>query len=390
MTSVFASRRRAEEFDALVEGDSPGAPRDARLLDFLQIAEELRAVPAPQPRPEFVAALRAELMSAADTLLEPAQAQRLALPARTPARDRRLAAAIGGFAVVGATASMAVAAQSALPGEMLYPLKRAIESAQTGVVSERDMKALSLLDNAASRLAEIQAMGREGQLVESDDAVAETFVDFGEQAMQAADLVLADYTETGGEDLVRQLRDFTGDSMATLAELEAQVPASARDELLAAAQVVSEIDARAEKACPDCGGTGIEQIPPVLLAAGEVADSQLVVVPGVLVEGRRTTPGRRGGTDTGEQQPPPADGPTLPSTGVVTAPEDGGGSGSGDDEGDDPLGELAGTLTDSGPTTSSGDDPVEQLDEAVEDAVDDVGETLDDTTDSLVDPLQAD
>ena len=140
MTSVFASRRRAEEFNSLVEAPRSGAPRsgrDAHLEEFLSIVESLRAVPAPEPRPEFVASLRAELMAAADTLLVPATDDRLALPARNPRRDRRLAAAIGGLAVVGAGTSMAVAAQSALPGEMLYPLKRVIEDARTGVASER-------------------------------------------------------------------------------------------------------------------------------------------------------------------------------------------------------------------------------------------------------------
>ena len=166
MTSVFASRRRAEEFNSLVEAPHAGAPRsgrDAHLEEFLSIVESLRAVPAAEPRPEFVASLRAELMAAADTLLVPATDDRLALPARNARRDRRLAAAIGGLAVVGAGTSMAVAAQSALPGEMLYPLKRVIEDAQTGVAQGGDAQALSLLDSATSRLSEVSELGREGR-----------------------------------------------------------------------------------------------------------------------------------------------------------------------------------------------------------------------------------
>ena len=98
---------------------------------------------------------------------------------------------------------MAVAAQSALPGEMLYPLKRAIEDAQTGVASGGDAQALSLLDSATSRLSEVSELGREGELTDDAGAVSTTFTDFGTQADRAADLVLADYAETGDRDLVR-------------------------------------------------------------------------------------------------------------------------------------------------------------------------------------------
>ena len=52
--------------------------------------------------------------------------------------------------------------------------------------------------------------------------------------------------------------------MATLTDLEAAVPADARDELLHAARVLQQIDAEAEQACPTCGGAGITDLPPIL------------------------------------------------------------------------------------------------------------------------------
>jgi hypothetical protein len=133
MTAVFATRRRAEEFARLLDAPSP-ADVPAGQRDLLEVVASLRATPAVEPRPEFVSDLRARLMSAADTLLEPtpapattaAETARLTLPPARRRRDRRFAVAVGGLALVGATTSMAVAAQTALPGESLYPVTRAI------------------------------------------------------------------------------------------------------------------------------------------------------------------------------------------------------------------------------------------------------------------------
>ena len=132
MTSVFSARRRAEEFDSLVEDTSAGAPsRDARSPTSSIVAapraSRSRAPPDSSPR------CASELMAAADTLLLPADDTRDSPSRPATARDRRIAAVVGGFAIVGAATSLAVAAPSALPGEMLYPLKRAMENAETGV-----------------------------------------------------------------------------------------------------------------------------------------------------------------------------------------------------------------------------------------------------------------
>ena len=397
MTSVFASRRRAEEFNSLAEAPITGAPRsasDAQLDEFLAIVESLRAVPAAEPRPDFVSSLRAELMSAADTLLVPATDDRLALPARNPRRDRRIAAAIGGLAVVGASTAMAVAAQTALPGEVLYPLKRAIENAETGVASGRDAKALTLLDSATSRLSELEALGREGDLTDESRAVSTNFADFATQATQAADFILADYAETGDRDLVRQLRDFTGASMDTLLDLESRVPSSARDELLAAVDVVSDIDARARQACPDCGGAGVDQVPPVLLSSAATG-AQVVVIPGATVDTWRPRDGdrRRASTD----EPAREGDDDLTTDPLVTAPgggTDGSDDGDGAGTGSDPTGpvtDLTDTLTGSGPASGGGDVDVDvDVDDTVKDTVDDTTKKLDDTVEELGDSLLGD
>ena len=135
MTAPFSARRRADEFEALLSRDpttaSSGTGTD-RYADLLEVVADLRAVPPATARPEFVASLRDRLMAEADTALvrQPPAPSRLAMPASSRTRQRRIGALLGGAALEGSAATMAVAAQTALPGESLYGVKRGIESAQ--------------------------------------------------------------------------------------------------------------------------------------------------------------------------------------------------------------------------------------------------------------------
>jgi hypothetical protein len=223
-------------------------------------------------------------MEAADTLLVPAEVaaeraavDRLALPPRRTARDRWVAAAVGAVAVIGAGTSIAVAAQSALPGEMLYPVKRMLESAETGARLSDSGKGISMLSNAADRLAEVTALSRTSDLDESD-TIASTLDTFSEQSLEASELLLDDYAQSGDASSLENLNQFTASSMETLNQLEAVLPPGARDELEHAAEVIVEIDAAVSAACPVCRG-GLEQIPPALLSLVQLNESDVTVPP---------------------------------------------------------------------------------------------------------------
>jgi hypothetical protein len=371
MTPAFTARRRAEEFDSLVEGTSTG-PSDARYADFLDIVASLRSVPEPEARPEFVSSLRERLMIAAATELVAADDEaRLTLPPRRPARERRLAAAVGGLAIVGATTSVAVAAQSALPGDALYPIKRAIENAQTGFsVDERD-KGTHMLANATGRLDEISALAREGE-IKGDVAIAPTLNTFTEQATEASDLLLSDYAATGHESSIAELRDFTAASMATLADLESAVPTEARDELLHAARVLQQIDAAAERACPTCGGAGITDLPPILTASFSSFGST----------GEPASPSDGKGTKGDQTDPvlPDPDTGSLPPGSVLnpgggdTSTDPGSGTPS---QPSDPLNDLTNGLIDGGGSQpTSNDQPALPGLPEVEDTLDGVTDPL--------------
>jgi hypothetical protein len=427
MTVPFTARRRAEEFDALVGGaTSPGArpragERDTqRFADLLAVVDDLRAVPAVEPRPEFTASLRERLMAEAGTVLVAgpalarAQEARLVLPARPRARDRRLATLLGGAALIGATTSMAVAAQTALPGDSLYPVKRAIEDARTDLAAGDADKGARLLASARGRLDEADQLARTSS-PSRGAAVAATLESFDEQATEASEMLLTAYAESGDEQAVRSLRTFTGTSLDRLAVLARTVPESARDELVTAGTHLAEIDARAVAACPACAG-GVATLPPFLLSAStpgqDVATVLLASSTSLSDRGRTAGPAvpmTVSGQDVGGIVVPELDttvtgdpspqggagaGPTtgVPGAGGGQAPVPGTGTVTGTveqttkDTVDDVTKLLTGdvpTLVNEVPVVGPVVGPV--VEPVVGDVLGGVGDTLDETTDSLLD-----
>ncbi|MBB6627398.1 hypothetical protein H5V45_08700 [Nocardioides sp. KIGAM211] len=387
MTHVFATRRRVEEFATLVDepAASSATPSDARYADLLELVGTLRAAPPVEARPSFVLDLRERLMTAAETVLVPGPeavaAARLTLPPRRTKRDRRIAAAVGGLALVGATTSMAMAAQSALPGDVLYPVKRAMENAQTGVSLGEGSKGESLLANATGRLDEVGELSRGGDLQDTP-AIADTLNAFTDQATQASDLLLNDYAQTGDQTSIADLRDFTSESLDQLTILEALVPEEARDELMHAANVVFQIDAAARQACPTCGGAGITEVPNVFApvssgTTGAEASPTLAQTPG--------TQGKKGKKSSSDHPTvPDVDGGSLPP-GSVIDPGDGSGDGTAppsDPSGgtQDPIESLTNGLTGGGGSAPTSNP---SLPLPTSDVTDGVGDVVDGVTDPL-------
>ena len=370
MSPVFAARRRAEEFQAVVE-NSTDRGSDARFSELLEIVETLRDVPPITARPEFVAELREQLLdearTAARTSKDVEAAARLTINRSAPGRrrERRLAAAIGGLAIIGATTGMAVASQSALPGDPLYPLKRAIENAQTGVQSDDGAKGKALLDNASGRLEEVDQLSRDGN---DADAVSETLQTFSAQATEASELLLSDFAETGKEDSVEELRDFTAESMTTLTALEAVVPEGARPSLIKAAQTLTRIDEQALLACPSCGPDQITQIPTFTnVALEELLNSSFTQPVNTSQQDQRSGPAQDKMKETGQQplledELPQLDLGDLLPDGEPQSGNDGGDQGS-DEGGDDgPVKKLTDKLL---PKDEQGDGPVKNLTDGV-------------------------
>ncbi|QNN51250.1 DUF5667 domain-containing protein [Nocardioides mesophilus] len=381
MTSLFSTRRRAEEFARAVDGVvlRPAVEPDPGLQPLLAVATALRSQAPAAPRADLVADLRARLLLEADEVLVPGAA--LVLPVRQRPRERRLAAAASVVIVLGSTAGVAVAAQSALPGDALYPVKRGIEQAQAGLSTSPAGKGRDLLSAAGDRLDEV-----EGLLAQDDPTSAPqipgVLEDFTAQAGEGADLLLGSYAETRDPASVAAVRTFAADGITMLEQLSETAPPEAQDELAAAALALGDIDARAVQACSGCADLPELQVPPMFRAAADVDRTLARLSPTDLagLDNSHPVVVQRGHTGTTE--------PDAPATGAAggtdaaTAPQ-GSTAGSGGDT------SSGGALSGDTDVSKAGDDPVTKVKKTVEDTVDDtvdgVGGVVGDVTSGLGD-----
>ena len=251
MISLSPARKAAEEFAGVVDG-----PREAvvgRYADLLSTVEVLRAQEIPAPRTDFVADLRMRLMDAADTLLLPADAQLapvLPLSAPVNRRQRRISIAAAAFVLIGGTAGVAAAAESALPGDALYPLKRGIESAKVSLNSSDSGKGQDLLRQASTRLDEVNG------LIASDssaDQISSTLDSFERSASDGADLLFVSYQRNGDPQDISRLRSMLGSQLNTLDQLSGKAPKGSAPAFDSARALLSDLDQQARVLCGTCG-----------------------------------------------------------------------------------------------------------------------------------------
>jgi hypothetical protein len=256
MTSLISARRAAEDFARVVDGSRTDVA--GRYADLTACVEMLRAQDDPAARPEFVADLRTRLMAAADTVLAPGRetaqphaAKVVTLPAPSVRRHhRRLAAAAAAFVVVGGTAGVAAAAESALPGDPLYPIKRGIESAQVSLNSSDAAKGHDLVSQASTRLKEIDGLISEG---ESTSQITPTLTSFQRSATSGADLLFVAYQRDGDPEDLASLRGAFQEQTEKLQALAAEATPSTKPDFAAATALVADLDQQARVLCGNCG-----------------------------------------------------------------------------------------------------------------------------------------
>lgn len=283
MTALFSAQRRAEEFDAAVNAPRREVRDELRpLVDLVgtlrsHVADDPEAV----PRAEFSADLRSRLMAEAADVMTPGSV--LVLPTRPRGRrERRLVAAASAVVLLGGTAGMAAAAQDALPGDALYPVKRGIERVEAGVSISPAGKGRDLLRQANGRLSEV------GALMADESVAAATRVptavrDFTAQAEQGSGLLLDAYQETRDPDAVLSVREFTAEGITSLQDLARTAPPEAQEELTQAALALREIDRRAAAVCSTCAGDlPAVEVPGALLVATEAGRALTAVDPAQL------------------------------------------------------------------------------------------------------------
>ncbi|GAA2758709.1 DUF5667 domain-containing protein [Actinopolymorpha rutila] len=323
MTSLLASRRRAEVFARLVDGT--GRSTDPTLRDLHSVTIRLRPS-AIEPSEEFRTALRERLVVAAAARASAeggagdgrtggagSRAHRSDRPgAATPRRSRILAVAAA-VVLAGGVAGTAAAARDAQPGGMFYPIKIGLERTQVAVASGQESRGREYLTQASTRLAEVGRMAGGAPLRDTDteraDLARATLDQMSADTRRGADLLLRAHQTDGSTAPVVAIREFAADARPHLRELRPLLPQGLSGSYARAAAAVADADRRARAACPTCGTTTTDPDAPARPASP------------------RPTP-TSGPTDRPNSGPvPPTPGPARPTSGpgpVPTNPGPGG------------------------------------------------------------------
>ncbi|MGI8676805.1 MAG: DUF5667 domain-containing protein [Nocardioidaceae bacterium] len=318
--------RRDELADAI---DGRGLARHADVRAWVELTEAVRALPEPALRASFLSELRSDLVVASGSELSEREPEHRAHPVAAPApRWRRLAvAAASALVVAGGGVGVVATSAAALPGELLYPVKRAAERVDLAMHSGDSAAGHILLEHAETRLAEAQEL----VAANSDSLVAGTLTDFSADATHGGDSLFTAFADSGQTADIETLRAFAASAAASLDSLAPVLPASSYEAYWAAAAAVGALDSAAVRACPSCAGgtpaitlgTFAEDLGPEVIGSGRVPDTSR--------PGRRTpsTPGAIAPAPPAEASEPEVTSAPLPST----SPDPSGDNGGGDDGG---------------------------------------------------------
>ncbi|WP_156384141.1 DUF5667 domain-containing protein [Marmoricola sp. Leaf446] len=275
MSPSSSPRGTAEELQRVLDGDATAeeAARHARLVRTVAV---LTDHPAVQPRAAFSADLRDRLMAAAETELVPDRTAVVrTLRPVAPAR-RRVGAVAASLVIVGSTAGLAAASSDALPGETLYPVKRGTEQVGTSLSLGESSKGRSVLDQAATRLQEAQALQDEGA---DDRLVTGALRSFRASAVDGSSRLFAAYAAEQDQADVVAVRSFATRQMEALDALSQDADPVVAAALVDAADTLADLDLRAQDVCPGCPGETLAVPTSVAAGAGGATVDALLARP---------------------------------------------------------------------------------------------------------------
>lgn len=389
-----------EAFAALLDGDTTAADAPSSLGGLLTLATTVRDhADVVAPTPEFRASLREQLVAEAELapgLLERARAAWTVRTANLRNSARVAIATMTASSMLG-TAGMAVAAQEAVPGELLYGVKGLTEDVRL-LLADGDMARARLhLAFARERLEELQASA--GDL--TTDQVVALLADMDAHSEAGAEAML-EGVAAGAID-PRELRDFTRAQRDGLAGVFNALPLLARPVAQDSIELLRRIEISASGIVPsdrgcDCDTDTVRALdpsaPPMtpvpgagtssVTAPGDgpavpQADCDCVDLPGSI--DLREPPLKR----DAEQAPPPADEeveeeaeePFRP-TGELVDPRT-------SNEGDEDTGERTGVDAPAGAEQLPVDDAAESAEDATGTDAEGVARRAGEGLDSLLD-----
>lgn len=266
--------------------EDPALSRDPRVRELVSA---LAALPSPEPRPEFRAELRAQLVAIAPRVIAESAADSVPFvevaPSRSPARaTARPQHADGAFArlrgisfgrPLAVTASVLTAfvilfggavwmSQKALPGDTLYGLKRASESAQLTFDSNPTAKARDYLSFAKERADEVNGLlKRSGSSAtgygvhaggldsHTADLIESTLASSDSDVMSASSLLAGQAVKSQSTSPLSVLTSWAPGQLDRLDAIAAAMPDSAlRSRTESSARLVTQAVTRAHQLAP--------------------------------------------------------------------------------------------------------------------------------------------
>ncbi|WP_331558386.1 DUF5667 domain-containing protein [Actinomycetospora sp.] len=343
---------RAGEAGRTTAGPDPEASRRMRSNLMAALAEEAPPVPVTRrtERVETGSAghgrRRAERRGGSRPGdRRPASSQPSGGPGRSARRGttarRLLSTTVAGMAAVLALGALTVLlSRGALPGDMLYGLKRASESTEIGLTSGQEAKARKHLDVAALRLDEIQellqrdsttAAGSQPTAAGGDDAdaalVADNLRAFDDQARTGARMLLPLVNKPAGPP-PGLLSQWAGQQRQVIDGFSPSLPPSGREQAASSQRLVQQLQARAtafEKASTPCGGSDSDELGPLPSPACSASQAK---APSITLP-QATTPTTKTSTPSTRR--------TTSSETTTTTTDESTTTRSGSDSGDKPL-----------------------------------------------------
>lgn len=240
----------AQSFDdALTTGR---APRDEHIADLVRFAEDLCQAATVEPTAIFRSSLRSQLMAEAATVLVPMPTRPRLVVADRPAAGsgrRRVARVTAGLVASAGVVGIVASSASAVPGEVLYPVKRSVESVELQLHRSDASRGSFQLAQASERLAEVRRLTADGS---SSSLIAESLDDFASSAADGSSSLFTDYSVSGEEKSIRQVNEFAAESSVDLSSLSSQLPESVSDSLAAASAAVTDLASEASTLCAAC------------------------------------------------------------------------------------------------------------------------------------------
>lgn len=270
--------RRAHDDAQSFEDALNGAPvRDQQLADLVRLAEGICEAAVVEPSAAFRGSLRTQLMTEAATTLVPMPPEpRRGTPvAGSGHRIRRRIATVAAVLIAAAGGvGLVTSSASAIPGDMLYPVKRSVESVELQLHRGDGARGSFQLDRAAERLVEARQLNAEGR---STGLIADTLEDFSASAEDGSTRLFNEFSATGEEKSIRKVNDFVAASSVDLSELSSGLPAGAAADAFAAAQ--ASITDLASEASTLCGSCTPPEVRPVVKSKDLTADDAITSPP---------------------------------------------------------------------------------------------------------------